>query len=239
MSGGLPSIFVSIHTPTKGVTLFNFLVLLLSQVSIHTPTKGVTIRSNFRCGKVPCFNPHTHEGCDIQRLLKEWREESFNPHTHEGCDVSFVSWQHCPFVSIHTPTKGVTLIDLSQLPDSEVSIHTPTKGVTRIDANILDVVFVSIHTPTKGVTSSPRDSAGLPTGFNPHTHEGCDTCQQCYHDALIVSIHTPTKGVTTVAEVVTALPTSFNPHTHEGCDSCPSISGGSSPAFQSTHPRRV
>ena len=33
-------------------------------------------------------------------------------------------------VSIHTPTKGVTVLDLPKRPPKRVSIHTPTKGVT-------------------------------------------------------------------------------------------------------------
>ena len=37
-----PSIKVSIHTPTKGVTPPEALVLPATDVSIHTPTKGVT-----------------------------------------------------------------------------------------------------------------------------------------------------------------------------------------------------
>ena len=37
---------------------------------------------------VMSFNPHTHEGCDLQRLAKNTEPESFNPHTHEGCDVA-------------------------------------------------------------------------------------------------------------------------------------------------------
>ena len=37
-------------------------------------------------------------------------------------------------VSIHTPTKGVTLLDLAYPNHEGVSIHTPTKGVTPIAA---------------------------------------------------------------------------------------------------------
>ena len=40
----------------------------------------------------------------------------------------FVSILQC--VSIHTPTKGVTPIDVRVIPIGNVSIHTPTKGVT-------------------------------------------------------------------------------------------------------------
>ena len=56
------------------------------------------------------------------------------------------------YVSIHTPTKGVTCAALLSCLILVVSIHTPTKGVTfegRFGHGFFDV---SIHTPTKGVT---------------------------------------------------------------------------------------
>ena len=55
-----------------------------------------------------CFNPHTHEGCDVCAVMVRGVSDSFNPHTHEGCDVlSFSRGAFCD-VSIHTPTKDVT-----------------------------------------------------------------------------------------------------------------------------------
>ena len=33
-----------------------------------------------------CFNPHTHEGCDLILKFLIKCILSFNPHTHEGCD---------------------------------------------------------------------------------------------------------------------------------------------------------
>ena len=54
-------------------------------------------------------------------------------------------------------------------------------------------------------------------GFNPHTHEGCDTK---------VAQQDPTQG-------------GFNPHTHEGCDLFSAAITFVPSMFQSTHPRRV
>ena len=54
------------------------------------------------------------------------------------------------------------------------------------------------------------------TGFNPHTHTGCDVR------------HTET----------TVLNTCFNPHTHTGCDSA-TRDAIPNAVFQSTHPYRV
>ena len=57
----------------------------------------------------------------------------------------------------------------------------------------------------------------IPTSFNPHTHEGCDS----------------------VSSSRVWVSSSFNPHTHEGCDFSFKLLKASSLSFQSTHPRRV
>ena len=59
---------------------------------------------------------------------------SFNPHTHAGCDKdSTYNFEQAFDVSIHTPTQGVTKLDISNVPTENVSIHTPTQGVTLLD----------------------------------------------------------------------------------------------------------
>ena len=63
------------------------------------------------------------------------------------------------WVSIHTPTKGVTLVDTLMIRIWLVSIHTPTKGVTLINKKHRPRRYVSIHTPTKGVTDRTTDTA--------------------------------------------------------------------------------
>ena len=100
----------------------------------------------------------------------------FNPHTHEGCDVDVPTIVKMVHVSIHTPTKGVTYdssfysvlfkfqsthprrvwleVGVNLFVREIVSIHTPTKGVTRYTFLIISRKTVSIHTPTKGVTQS-------------------------------------------------------------------------------------
>ena len=59
---------VSIHTPTKGVTYARRNLFTGISVSIHTPTKGVTLVSIIPTKLMICFNPHTHEGCDMMIL---------------------------------------------------------------------------------------------------------------------------------------------------------------------------
>ena len=56
------------------------------------------------------------------------------------------------FVSIHTPTQGVTDFASISTYVASVSIHTPTQGVTNSKMRTFFAQVVSIHTPTQGVT---------------------------------------------------------------------------------------
>ena len=188
---------VSIHTPTKGVTCGEVRnSIVLAGFNPHTH-EGCDISSSMSDARADCFNPHTHEGCDLseERVLLVLKR--FNPHTHEGCDIlRKLNVKIKRYVSIHTPTKGVTQqMVLTNLCVLFQSTH-PRRVWHLSDYIKLVVGHVSIHTPTKGVTSSPirwhRDSRC----FNPHTHEGCDLPQFSGYVLLDVSIHTPTKGVT-------------------------------------------
>ena len=103
---------------------------MAEKVSIHTPTKGVTLADEEGRILPYCFNPHTHEGCDTTFVEHSSDYFSFNPHTHEGGDVIDNQSMQLSGVSIHTPTKGVTACCPGVRSNDGVSIHTPTKGVT-------------------------------------------------------------------------------------------------------------
>ena len=143
---------VSIHTPTWGVTWIRNSIHSSSVVSIHTPTWGVTsvvwpntLSSTFQ-------STHLHEVWLTKQSLglTTWR---FNPHTYMRCDIAqnkFHSYNY-------------------------VSIHTPTWGVTTLMQNYVILYLVSIHTPTWGVTQVDNDLTILCMCFNPHTYMRCDT----------------------------------------------------------------
>ena len=63
-TAGRDTAFISIHTPTKGVTAF--------QTDIHP--------------KWIYFNPHSHQGSDPISSMISTGTENFNPHSHEGSD---------------------------------------------------------------------------------------------------------------------------------------------------------
>ena len=189
-----------------------------SGVSIHTPTKGVTLHPSTSSQSVASFNPHTHEGCDTKAVPFIGDSLSFNPHTHEGCDLKKLNVKIKRYVSIHTPTKGVTFKIL-----------------------VLTVpVAVSIHTPTKGVTSFFSNFCLMSSGFNPHTHEGCDTGHLLQSSSLYPRFNPHThEGCDRLSRTGRASFRCFNPHTHEGCDFSVSTKDNIINTFQSTHPRRV
>ena len=76
----------------------------------------------------------------------------FNPHTHAGCDNEKLALRLTDNVSIHTPTQGVTEKKRNEIIADFVSIHTPTQGVTKAYPLSKTWNIVSIHTPTQGVT---------------------------------------------------------------------------------------
>ena len=79
----------------------------------------------------------------------------FNPHTHAGCD----------FVS---PCNWMSVFEFQSTHPRRVWLRIPDISLSWC---------VSIHTPTQGVTI-PVCPVGLRTGFNPHTHAGCDYLEQ-------------------------------------------------------------
>ena len=99
----------------------------------------------------------------------------FNPHTHEGCDFNPLWLRGDGAVSIHTPTKGVTIWVLTAAPRHiRVSIHTPTKGVTmHLTSSSTSILFQSTH--PRRVWLTQFIILILQICFNPHTHEGCDS----------------------------------------------------------------
>ena len=65
-----------------------------------------------------------------------------------------------------------------------ISIHTPTKGVTK-DAPAFDAVWnISIHTPAKGVTPPYFKDLIFSMYFNPHSRKGSDVIDDSTGDII-------------------------------------------------------
>ena len=61
-------------------------VLRYLYISIHTPTKGVTDQLATKDGFLRDFNPHSHKGSDIVTEIIKAAVKDFNPHSHKGSD---------------------------------------------------------------------------------------------------------------------------------------------------------
>ena len=135
---------ISIHTPTQGVTFYNYTITYTANISIHTPTQGVTSLTLLFIMHVIDFNPHSHAGSDFNAL-----------YVIVGV-----------LISIHTPTQGVTYyVSVFYFPHF-ISIHTPTQGVTQRPYYITAwTPMISIHTPTQGVTKMSRRTTQSITTF--------------------------------------------------------------------------
>ena len=120
-----------------------------------------------------------------------------------------------------------------------VSIHTPTKGVTYLEVKTeMRLKFQSTHPRRVWLTGDLSATGSL--SFNPHTHEGCDVIFHLFILLLIMFQSTHPRRVWLAAGKYTLKQTEFqsthprrvwrfywhansvslcfNPHTHEGCD---------------------
>ena len=145
---------VSIHTPTQGVTeSFNWWGCICD-VSIHTPTQGVTMVNGaaYHNGQFQSTHPRRvwHRGKSSRTGVY-----GFNPHTHAGCDITADVDADGLYVSIHTPTQGVTPMKLPHCARRKFQSTHPRR--------------VWLPKLAIGISSS---------SFNPHTHAGCDSTKQ-------------------------------------------------------------
>ena len=148
---------ISIHTPTKGVTIFLLVLRSDLPISIHTPTKGVTKSS------------HTQaiENIIFQSTLprREWLLESV-------LRIAFSLFQSTlprrEWLGL-LKKKMHSWLFQSTLPRREWPDHRQRQ---------MYINSISIHTPTKGVTSFSSTIASPNIYFNPHSHEGSD-CLFC------------------------------------------------------------
>ena len=103
-----------------------------SLISIHTPTKGATGLAILRDQLQIHFNPHSHEGSDRNLLTVLRLVVNFNPHSHEGSDeLYFTHFLHSGVFQSTLPRRERRLFYIDTYQKC-ISIHTPTKGATII-----------------------------------------------------------------------------------------------------------
>ena len=172
------------------------------------------------CPAVPSyFNPHSHAGSDLIRMICLRRYTNFNPHSHAGSDVCVMfviaNLSHFNPHSHAGSDKNVAL----PVSPRYISIHTPTQGVTDFVLTFGILEPISIHTPTQGVTFFFLCLSRLLTRFQstlPRREWRDLPALWCYHQ--MISIHTPTQGVTIIESALIRQYNNFNPHSHAGSD---------------------
>ncbi len=149
---------------------------------------------------------------------------NFNPRSHEGSDGRLaVAKDYKPFISIHAPTRGATMLLYKAQTEIPISIHAPTRGATvthsgvgRSDGNF---------NPRSHEGSDVSHGCVQPDGrdFNPRSHEGSDDgCTKKCGESMI-SIHAPTRGATFADISYRTHISNFNPRSHEGSDALSAV----------------
>ena len=166
-------------------------------ISIHAPTRGATLWKSGHVGVYIDFNPRSHEGSDLQRLV----------------------YHEIIVISIHAPTRGATLLWslLSML--RAIFQSTLPRGERLAQQYEWDsITVISIHAPTRGATFEAADSIQTRKDFNPRSHEGSDRCSYKLTNMSLISIHAPTRGATAISMNEVSKVLDFNPRSHEGSD---------------------
>ena len=132
-----------------------------------------------------CFNPRTHEGCDLLLAVLLTYTRCFNPRTHEGCDSSEAGniYRSPSFQSTHP--RGVRLQGRRFTRRTlNVSIHAPTRGAT--DGNVIS------HEINQFQSTHPRGvrqflaTKSCPSGWFQSTHpRGVRPGYAIYHLSLL------------------------------------------------------
>ena len=125
-----------------------------------------------------------------------------------------------PLISIHAPTRGATLANVTASGVSATFQSTRPRGARLgkvTSAAVID--FISIHAPTRGATRQGPFGRFPRFHFNPRAHAGRDLTsskkqpyqyvfqstrprgarpdlRSIYGDGIIISIHAPTRGAT-------------------------------------------
>ena len=148
--------FVSIHTPTWGVSAFwcssGFTTMSFNP---HTYMRCESTRGHITPPAYMTFqSTHLHEVWDITERACATIKPSFNPHTYMRCETCFSDGGQYFIVSIHTPTWGVSYGD------------TGLERTSMFQSTHLHEVWGE-----HSLLYTPRQHR-----FNPHTYMRCETC---------------------------------------------------------------
>ena len=167
------SVLVSIHAPTRGATdktERHFNVKMFQS----THPRGVRHRLGCYCQTLCCFNPRTHEGCDVVSVMSHVIMIGFNPRTHEGCDLLVVVTMLFPTSFNPRTHEGCDKMSNNGIFANRAFQSTHPRGVRHIYLDFKDYLEKFQSTHPRGVRQKSLGITLGNNGFNPRTHEGCD-----------------------------------------------------------------
>ena len=231
------------------------------KISIHAPTRGAT---TVKFGYAPVYKfqstlprEERHGGrWDLsayirfqstlpreerpEHLLHQTLFSYFNPRSHERSDMRCSSSVGSSgMISIHAPTRGATVLDVTKEKLFAISIHAPTRGATQsFERPLSSFVFQSTlpreerrcyrrqARPQRNFNprSHERSDVQLVSGFhfhfyfNPRSHERSDQFLVWLVFLFVISIHAPTRGATVLFPCPSTRQQYFTPRSHERSD---------------------
>ena len=165
---------ISIHAPTRGATVKEWINAGSAVISIHAPTRGATRHMRLSEKTQSCdFNPRSHKGSDgaTAAVLEDGTISIHAP--TRGATLPHDQLSRTAAISIHAPTRGATGICVDTVEHSKISIHAPTRGATKKYCERQEKENISIHAPTRGATWW-RVILIRGADFNPRSHKGSD-----------------------------------------------------------------
>ena len=146
------------------------------------------------------FNPHSHEGSDQgyrSSTIISQKFQSTLPR-RERLNNSKHYYRVDEFQSTLPRRERPHMSDRHLIISTCISIHTPTKGATIISLLRAGIFQFQSTLPRRERLEAPCNNMVLFSYFNPHSHEGSDRANWLQEQINKISIHTPTKGATVV-----------------------------------------
>ena len=87
---------------------------LYLQFQSTLPRRERRIDRTLNCVRLCYFNPRSREGSDGGNSVYSYFDSNFNPRSREGSDSFQLDQLKLPYISIHAPAKGATLLPRQQ-----------------------------------------------------------------------------------------------------------------------------
>ena len=137
--------------PIKGMTRTEVATQMSAVVSIHTPIRDAT--ASIFVTKGPLY-VSIHASTRVQQCGQQdaRSHRCFNPHTREGCDVQRVELGAISRVSIHAPARGATPVVCAVCCNGLFQSTHPQGVRPNVTEPTTSTESVSIHAPARGAT---------------------------------------------------------------------------------------